>query len=244
MGLYIFDTADVVVERKSDGEVFVSTETQMASITQSLGIDEKIFGSIGNKPLAIIKGQKEVSASFRNAFYNQKILEMTQGVKVVEDGTATVPQIEKGLLVVENASNLEVTLTGTPVGTTAHVTNPDGSTISAAITSKVVTIPTGHASAGEYVNVTYDVTVTGDILELESDKFSGAYKITYSTIAMDSVTNQVVKDIIIQLDHVVPTGDMEISLENGSAIAPEITFDCLAAPNTNKIGRIIEKDRA
>ena len=240
--LLIIDTADAVMRRKSDGHVFVTSEAQLASISQSLGIDDKIYGGIGNKPLAIMKGQKEITSTLRNAFYDQEILSMTQGV-AIENGSATVYETEHGLKVVDNDGTLSVTITGSPNGNTVLVTNKHGETLEATVATKTVTIPTGHAEPGELVSVRYKKDITGDIVSLESDKFAEAYELEYHTIGYDPETNKVVKDIYIQLDHVVPGGDFELSFENGSAIAPEITFEALAAPNSTAIGRIIEKDR-
>ncbi|MEM5009245.1 hypothetical protein WKH57_00860 [Niallia taxi] len=244
MKLLISDTADVIVKRKSDGHLFMSGETQLASISQSLGINEKIYGGIGNKPLAIMRGQKEVTSTLRNAFYDMEILSMTQGIAIDEDGAASVYKDEKGLKVTENNSNLEVTITGTPVGSTVYVRNAAGEAVSAAVATKKVTIPTGHAVAGELVTVAYQEAVTGRVLTLDAEKFAEAYEIHYHTIGYNPDTNQVVKDIYIQLDHATPSSDFEMSFENGSAIAPEITFDALTPANSTEIGRIVEIDRA
>lgn len=241
--LLIADTADVTVKRKSDDNVFISAETQLASISSSLGIDEKVFGGIGNKALAIFKGQKNIESKFKNAFYDNAFLAMTQGVAVKEDGSATVYKKENDLKVTDNAGALEVTITGTPVGTTVYVTNAHGETESTTVATKVVTVPVGHAVAGDLVAVSYQATVTGDIVELDATKFAEAYTIEYHTIGYDPTTNKVVKDIYIQLDHVVPKGDFELSFEAGTPIAPEITFDVLSAPNSNQMGRVIEVDR-
>lgn len=243
MKLLISDTCNAVIKRKSDGHVFITAETQMASLSGSLGVNEKIFGSIGNKALAVMKGQKEVTSTFRNAFYDQEILSMTQGVAVDKDGTATVFETEEDLIVVDNAGTLSVDITGTPVGTTVYVRNGKGETESATVATKKVTVPTGHAVAGEKVSVTYSKSVTGEIVTLDSEKFGEAYLIEYHTIGYDPSTNRVVKDIYIQLDHVIPSSDFEMSFEAGTAIAPEVSFECLAAPNSKEIGRIIEVDR-
>ncbi|MCA1025669.1 hypothetical protein LCM23_06165 [Cytobacillus kochii] len=240
--LLIMDTADVTIKRKSDGHVFASAETQLASIASSLGINEKIFGGIGNKPLAVMKGQKEVTSTLRNAFYNQELLAITQGV-TVEEGTHDVYKRENGLKVVDNEGTLEVAIAGTPVGTTAYVTNAKGETESVAIASNKVTIPTGHANAGEAVAVSYQIQVTGNTVPIDAKKFGEAFEIEYHTIGYDPVTNTVLKDIYIQLDHAVPGSDYELSFENGTPIAPEITFDALTPQNEDEIGRIIEVDR-
>ncbi|MEH6943921.1 hypothetical protein [Bacillus sp. JJ722] len=96
MKLLIIDTADVVMKRKSDGHTFITAEAQLTSISQSLGINEKIYGGIVNKPLAIMKGQKEVTSALRNAFYDSEFLAITQGVSV-ENGEATINETEKSL---------------------------------------------------------------------------------------------------------------------------------------------------
>ena len=240
--LLIIDTADAVMKRKSDGHVFVTSEAQLASISQSLGIDDKIYGGIGNKPLAIMKGQKNVTSTLRSAFYDTEYLSMTQGV-AIEEGTATVYKTESGLKVVDNSGTLSVTITGTPKDNTVLVTNKHGKTLEATVSSKNVTVPIDHAEPGELVSVRYKQDVTGEIVSLESDKFAEAYELEYHTIGYDPETNKVIKDIYIQLDHVVPGGDFELSFENGNAIAPEITFEALNAPNSTAIGRVIEVDR-
>ena len=240
--LLIIDTADAVMKRKSDGHVFVTSEAQLASISQSLGIDDKIYGGIGNKPLAIMKGQKNVTSTLRSAFYDTEYLSMTQGV-AIEEGTATVYKTESGLKVADNSGTLSVTITGTPKDNTVLVTNKHGKTLEATVSSKNVTVPIDHAEPGELVSVRYKQDVTGEIVSLESDKFAEAYELEYHTIGYDPETNKVIKDIYIQLDHVVPGGDFELSFENGNAIAPEITFEALNAPNSTAIGRVIEVDR-
>ena len=240
--LLIIDTADAVMKRKSDGKVFVTSEAQLASISQSLGIDEKIYGGIGNKPLAIMKGQKEITSTLRSALYDKNFLALTQGV-AVENGTATVYKDEKGLKVTDNAGTLSVTISGSPKGDTVYVTNAGGDTLPATVSAKNVTIPVGHAEDGDLVAVRYQQDVTGEIVKLDGDKFAEAYSLEYHTIGYDPATNKVIKDIYIQLDHVVPGGDFELSFENGSAIAPEITFEAMVQPGTENIGRVIEVDR-
>ncbi|MCM3387333.1 hypothetical protein M3649_04190 [Ureibacillus chungkukjangi] len=243
MKLLVIDTCDVLMKRKSDGHVFITAEAQLTSISQTLGINEKIYGGIGNKPLAIMKGQKEVTSALRNAFYDQEFLSLTQGVAIKEDDTVTIHKTEKDLVVTDNAGALEVSITGAPSGTTAYVRNTKGEVETATIATNKVTVPDGHAIAGERVSVTYEVQATGNVVELDGEKFAEAYTLEYVTQAYDPATNKVVKDIHIQLDHVIPIDEFELSLENGTAIAPEVNFECLTAPNSTSIGRIIEVDR-
>ena len=240
--LLISDTAEVTIKRKSDGRVFGMAETQLASISQSLGINEKLYGGIGNKPLAVMKGQKEVTATIRNLFYDQEFLAMSQGAKI-ESGTATVYSDEKGLKVTDNGGVLSVTIKGDPIEDVAYVTNTRGETLEAVISDGTITVPEGHAAAGELVMVRYREDVTGDIVKIDGDKFGEAFYIEYRTIGYNPDTNVVEKDIYIKIFHAVPSGDFELSFENGTALAPEITFDALTEPNTEQIAEVVEKKR-
>lgn len=242
MKLLISDTADAVIKRKSDGHVFITAETQLTSLAQSLGINEKVFGGIGNKPLTIMRGQKEITSTLRNAFFDLELLSMTQGVAINEAGTASVYKREDDLTVTDNAGTLKVTITNTTV-TTVYVRNTGGETVEAASATGVVTVPVGHAVVGDKVSVSYKEAVTGNVVTFDAEKFSEAYEIEYHTIGYNPDTNQVVKDIYIQLDHAVPSSDFDMSFENGNAIAPEITFDALTPANSKEIGRIVEVDR-
>lgn len=243
--MLINDTVDAVVKRKSDGHLFITAEAQLGSISQSLGINEDIFGGIGNRKLAKIRGQKEMTSTLRNAMFDLELLSMTQGVAIDEAGQATVYKKEEGLKVeTDGADGLKVTIKGAPVGSIVQVRNAQGEVEEATAATNTVVIPTGVAEEGELVSVYYQEDVTGEVVEFKSDKFSEAYTIEYSTIAYDPDTNRVVSDIYIQLDHVIPSADFELSFENGTAQTPEITFDALNAPNTNDMGRIIVVPRA
>lgn len=237
--MLINDTVDAVVRRKSNGELFITAEAQLGSISQSLGINESIFGGIGNKKITQIRSQKEVTSTLRNALFDLKLLSMTQGVTIEENGTAIVYEKEEGLEVADNEGVLEVTIKGQPKDGVVQVRNTAGDILEVNTSGATVTIPEGHANAGDRVSVYYHKEVTGNKLELESDKFSEAYEIEYRTIGYDPDTQQVMADIYIQLDHAIPSSDFELSFENGTAQTPEITFDCAAAPNTNSMGRVI-----
>lgn len=238
---YIADTADVIFRRKSDGHVVFTAEAQLASLEQAVS-EETIRGGIGNRPLYRIRSEKDVTLSVRNATFDLEFLSMTQGIAIT-NGSVQITKIEKDLVVEDNAGTLEVTITGTPVGSTVTVINKDGESEEAAVATNVVTIPTGHAAVGEKVTVAYKSSVTGNIVEIESDKFSENYEVQYHTIEYDTDTNEVVKDIYFIFDNVSPSGAFSLSLENGTALTPELSFTALADSGSNKIGRVVEVAR-
>lgn len=243
MKLLISDSAEVTIKRKSDGHVFATAEAQLAGISQTLGINETIYGGIGSKPLARVRGQKEITATVRNAFLDIELLSATQGVAVKKDGTATIYKRENQLKAVSDGGQLQVTIEGAPIDDKVHLVNPQGDVVEVIAEGQTVSVPSEFAKEGDLLSAIYQEDVTGEIVEIRADKFSEAYTMEFHTIGYDPNTNQVVRDIYIQLDHVIPSADFELNFENGTPIAPEITFDCMAAPNTENIGRIITVPR-
>lgn len=242
MKTLINDTADVVFTRKSDGKKIFTAEAQLASISQAI-TEEKLKGGIGNKTVALLRSDKEITLQVRNALFDLGWLSMTQGVAVEENGQATINFKEDDLVVTDNLGTLEVTITGTPSDTTAQIINSKGEVEEAAITGSKVTVPVGHAVAGEKVAVSYLKEVTGNLVSFDSKRFSENYAVEYHTIEYNPETNEVVADLYIQFDNTVPSGSFDLSFENGSAISPELSFEALASATGSEIGRMIEVPR-
>lgn len=242
MKTLINDTADVVFTRKSDGKKIFTAEAQLASISQAI-TEEKLKGGIGNKTVALLRSDKEITLQVRNALFDLAWLSMTQGVAVDESGQAKVNFKEEDLTVADNAGTLEVTLTGTPSDTTAQIINSKGEVAEATITGSTVIVPVGHALAGEKVVVSYLKDVTGNLVSFDSKRFSENYAVEYHTIEYNPENNQIVADLYIQFDNTVPSGSFDLSFENGSAISPELSFEALASATGSEIGRMIEVPR-
>lgn len=240
--LLISDTADLTFKRKSDGKVIFTSEAQLAGISQEIQEDD-VFGGIGNKRVAKIRSQKAISLSTRMALFDLEYLSVTQGVAVEANGTANVFKKEENLPVVDATGTLSVTVTGTPVDNKVTLISANGESKEYTANAKKVTVTTGFA-AGDKVTAIYRESVTGNIVTLDSAKFSEAYEVEFKTIAYNPVNNTVVSDIYFQFDNCLPSGSFDIQLENGNALAPELNFDALAAPNSSEVGRVIEVPRA
>lgn len=237
MDLLIHDSCDVIAVNKVTGQTFITAEAQLNSISQTLGIDEGVFGGIGVRQLARIRGQKEITTQLRNALYNKEILAMTQGVEVKNE-TIEITKLKEGL-VVEGG---KITLDETTSSNTVTLRNEMGELINVTIDSGEIEVDPSFAKDGDNVSVAYKTEVQGDTVDLDSEKFSEAHEITYHTIAYNR-NNEVVKDIYIIFYHAVPSGDFELALEMGTPIAPEINFDVLVDPGTSLMGKIVEIDR-
>jgi hypothetical protein len=239
MKTLIADTADVVMRRKSDGKTIFTAEAQIAGISQEISENE-VRGGIGNKKISVIRSDKNINLTTKMALFDLEYLSMTQGV-AVESGTATVTKKEE--LSVVGSGTLTVTVTGTPANNKVTLINSKGVSQEFTAVAKACTVTAPFATAGEKVTALYKDTVTGNIVKLQSDTFSENYEVEYRTIAYNPVTNQVVADIYFQFDNCLPSGAFEISLENGNALAPELKFQALTAPNSSDIGRIVEVPR-
>ena len=112
MKTIVADTCDVVFKRISDGKVLLTAEAQLASVTQSI-TEEKVKGGIGNRDIAILRSEKEVSLKVRSAMFDSDWLEMVSGTSYKSE-TNMIHKKEDGLVVKKNALKFEVKIEGTP----------------------------------------------------------------------------------------------------------------------------------
>lgn len=246
MKTLINDTADVVFKRKSDGKIILTAEAQLAQITQAV-TENKLKGGIGNKTISLLRSDKEITLKVTNALFDLDWLSMTQGVAVTTGGTATIYNREDGLATT-GTTTLTATITGTPVGTTVSVIDTKGNVASATVASKTVTLPANvvggfNVTSGDKVSVVYQQSVTGNVLSLDSKRFSEQFSVEYHTIEYDPSTNGVVADIYFQFDSCLPAGAFDLQLQNGNALAPSLDFTALVPSGATEIGRIIEVKR-
>ena len=85
--------------------------------------------------------------------------------------------------------------------------------------------------------------VTGKSVNIDSNKFSGKYKVEMRTIASDLDSAQVTSDIYFLFPETIPAGEFDISLENGSVYTPEISFSVMNPIGSSEMGEIIEVAR-
>lgn len=231
MALYVIDVADVAFKRKSDGHIVFTSEAQMSSLSQTVD-EEAIQGGIGSKTLYTVKSNKQMELSVRNATFNLEWLAMTQGVKVEDGGVATVMK-DYTVDVADGAAAVDA-----PDGTVTIV-NEDKESQKAEAADGSVTIPTDFAADGDSITVIAEEEVIGKSVEIRSDKFSEKYEVQYKTIVYDNNTDTHVHDLYINFYEVSPSSAFDLSLENGTAFTPELTFTAMANKQ-NEIGKMIQ----
>lgn len=235
---YIADTCDVTMTRLSDRKTIFTASASVASISSSIE-EEQIKGGIGSKTQFILKSDKEVELSVTDVLFDKDYLELTQGMSFKED-TIIVTNKEDSLLV----DSGKITINGTPADDKATIINQDGVMKEVAVeVGGSITVEPDFAKDGENLTAIFKETVTGQVLSIDADKFPENYEIEYRTIEYSRITNEVVRDIYFLFYNASPTGELDLSFENGEPIAPEIGFTCLAAPNTSNIGKIVQVDR-
>ena len=239
MKTVIQDTADVYFKRKSDGKLVFTAEAQTASFSQAIS-EEKLRGGIGNKPLYILKSEKEINLTVKNAFFDLEWLAMTQGETIQEETKVKVFDREHGLIVDDTN---KVTLKGKPVSDVTFY-NKKGLTYKIAVsTDGTYTIPTAFAAAKDKLTAVYQIEKVGRRLAIKASKFSERYEVEYRTIAYNPDTEEVYSDIYIQFPNVSPSGEFEMSLENGNSLAPGMKFEALADTDTDEMAVVIEASR-
>ncbi|ARC67822.1 hypothetical protein ABES28_08595 [Bacillus licheniformis] len=232
----IHDTADVYWRRKSDGHVISAAEAQLASISQSIS-EEELKGGIGNRTLYLLRTDKSIDAKVKNAFFDMEFMAMTQGV-AIEENKFNVSEREDVTVQVDGTVKLQKT----PVGVVS-LKNSKGASIQAEYKDEAVTVPDDFAKEGDVLTAVYRIEVTGETVEINSNKFSEMYELEYHTIEYDPDTGVVYSDLYIQFDKVAPSGEFEMSLENGAAYTPELSFKVLAADSSGRYGRFARVPR-
>lgn len=218
MPLFIMDVADVTFTRKSDNHVVFTSEAQTSTLSQTVD-EETIKGGIGSRSIYTIKSNKELELTVRNATFDLEWLAMTQGVAVKDADTLVVQKKFVGTV-----ADGGLTVEGMPAGT-AYILNEDRESQEAEVTEGgAVVIPGGFAEDGEDVQVIVEEEVIGKTVKMRSDRFAEKYKVQYQTIVYDAKTESVVADLYIVFNEVSPSSAFDMSLENGTAYTPELTF--------------------
>lgn len=228
---YIMDVADVTFRRKSDRHTVFTSEAQMSSLSQTVD-EEAIQGGIGSKTLYTIKSNKQMELTVRNATFDLEWMAMTQGVSV-ENGSVTVMKEYKGT-VEDGAVAIEATVSGN-----VSVLNGSRKSVQLEATAGSVTIDPEFAEEGEDVTVIVDEEVTGQTVKIRADKFSEKYEVQYRTVVYERETSTHVADLYILFNEVSPSSAVDLSLENGAAFTPELTFTA-SADNNGEIGEMIQ----
>lgn len=241
MNTLVKDTARVTYRRKRDKKTIYNAVAQLASIAIAADV-EKIKGDVGNRTIATLYSNKEITLTNRNATFNLDFLAITQGVDI-EEKTITVTHREDKLEVKDNNGVMTVTITKDPIGDSVDLIDGLGNVIQATVSTKTVTVPVGFAEPGDKISAAYRTDVTGNVLELDAATFAEEYEVEYWTVEYDPKTQQILNDLYIIFDSVQPAADVDISFENGAAITPEFTFNVNSDGESTAIGRFVQVPR-
>jgi len=239
MKTIIQDVADCTFKRISDNKIVFTAEAQLSSISQKVNSQE-VRGGIGSRLIAILKSEKSIDLTVKNAVFDSDYLEMLSGTSFAS-ATNTVFTKEENLL---SSNGTTVTITGTPSasGAIIKVIAADGTQYTGAFATGTVTFTGG--TAGAYYTCLYQTDVTGNTLSIKVDKFSEKYYCEFRTIEYNIETNAIENDLYWVFNSVLPDDNFDVSFENGKPITPEVKLKVLTPPNSNVIGKVIEVPRS
>jgi hypothetical protein len=245
MKTIISDVADCVLKRISDNKIVFTAEAQLSSISQKIN-SQDVRGGIGSRLISILKSEKDIELTVRNAVFDSDYLEMVSGTSF-ESKTNTVFKKEENLL---SSKGTSVKIKGTPAESAIiKVIAADGTQYAGTFTANTGenavggTVAFTGGTSGAYYTCLYQASVTGNTLSIEADKFSEKYYCEFSTIEYDYETNAVKADLIWVFDSVLPIDDFDLSFENNKPITPEVKLRCLMNPGSSIIGKVIEVSR-
>jgi len=96
---------------------------------------------------------------------------------------------------------------------------------------------------GAVYTCVYEINVTGQTLKIRTDKFPERYRVEYRTVEYSLTNNDIVSDIYFLIYNCLPSGDFDVSFENGKPVSPELRFTALRKPGSNELGRVVEVSR-
>lgn len=234
---YIIDTCDVTFRNRNTGKVIFTASAQLASVEQNVETEE-VKGGIGSQTQFTVRSDKELTLQVRDALFDSEWVEMQQGAKFENDEVLLTSKEDS--LVVENGL---ISIKGTPEGDVIVYNEEGEETIIEDQLSGEITIAPEFAKDGDTLMAIYQNVLEGRVLAIDGDKFPESYEVEYHTIEYNKSTDQIMKDIYFKFFNVSPTGEFELGFENGEPIAPEMSFTCKTAPNSSKIGVMVEIDR-
>lgn len=236
------DVCEVIITDVVSGKVAFLGNTKASGITQQIN-EEKIRAGIGNGVIFLLRSDKEIDINVTSATFNKETLAMTQGVAVDPNGKLAVTK-NKYLTVVEgDNSELQVTIPDAPTGLVeAILEDLDESQESVAVTTGVITIPTGAvAKKGDKVQVFYKEEIKGNVIDFDAAKFSSKYKVELRTIAYDLDTAKVISNIYFVFPETIPSGEFSLDFSAGEVINPEIKFSAVTPKGESSMGKFIEE---
>ena len=235
---YVIDTCDVTFRHRGTQNVIFTASAQLASVSQSVETEE-VKGGIGSQTQFTVRSDKALTLSVRDALFDSEWVEMQQGASF-RNGVVKLTQKEDSLIVADG----KITIEGTPDEGKLIVYNEEGAElVMEDVAAKEITIDPTFAKNGDTLMVIYENELEGRVLDIDGDKFPESYEVEYHTIEYSKATDMVMKDIYFKFFNVSPSGEFELGFENGTPIAPEMSFTCKSAPNSNKIGVMVEVPR-
>lgn len=230
MPLYIQDTADAVLERKSDKFVIATGTTQTVTLKQKVD-EETVKGGIGNAAQFTIKSNKELEITMEDALFNFQWLAATHGVKVVNDKLVVkrteVAEVEEGGKVTSVNSKLAGELV---------VIDTYGKNVKGKFTAGSATISDLSSQVGKNVTIVTEEEVQGEKVSIRADRFAEKYRLQLFTYAYDQDTEAIAKDVFLTFDNVSPSSEFDLKLKAGDPLSPELQLKATANPKTKEIG--------
>jgi|GEM_PF-4368686 len=242
MNTIIFDVCDVVGRRLSDNKIVFTGTAQTTDITSKVK-EEKLYGGIGSQLVAVYQNERDIELKVQEVVFDTTYLEMAYGSDFVEGQTAIVWNKENNLTISGNALPIQGTpMTGSLIAVIDQYGRRYTGTYAAGTITVSGSIPPSVTNAGGWTALYQIQTTTANTLNLDATKFGQNFALEFHTIG-HSVTNQVVADYYFQFANAQPQGNFAITLQNGKAKAPELTFTALTAPGSNSFGTFVEVPR-
>lgn len=244
--LLIKDTMEVfAIDNSNSANVFFLGINSKANFAQKM-TNTILRGNIGNFPVALLQTAKDLTYDVTPVLWSDSSMGMLSG-NTATSGTATVKYFDKNLVVGGTASTPTLALTAsTPTinGTTADIFDATNTHYNSTIASGVATITGSTLPAlGSIVTAVYNISVTGNITDLNAANFPKSFKLYAHTVSYNPNTNVVASDIYLVLNAGIPDGSINALFEAGKESNLPIKFQLLVPTGSTSFGSYINVSR-
>jgi len=235
--ILVKDTANVYYH-------FANGDTRFIGCMNSAGLEktldsEDIRCGIGWGIGGILYSNPDMKLTFTPAFWNDYFVEDASGSEFI-NGSEDI-WTHEDVTFTASSSDAICTITGTPLNDVVKVQDANGKMYSATYSAGTVTVTGGASLDGTAGVVSYEESVTGDILEFKSTAIPKVHGITLETIAYDPDSNEIVSKLYFKFNKVVGDGALSLAIAGGTNSITEITARVL--PDSNGLfGKYITVD--
>lgn len=237
--MLIHDVCEVIAIDEENDKTYFFGLTATNGVNQTIDTTP-INGGIGNKRIASINSNKNISIDVTTAIHDDNIYAIQSG-GLFSDGAITVLRSETKQAE-DDEGTISVEIDGTPLDTVT-VLDKNGKEVAGTFSTGTITITSG--TAGQYYTVIYEeVQSTASLLDLNAEEFPKPHKLQLHTIGYDPDSEQIIADIYWIFSKAKADGNLNATYNAGENQQDSLKLNCEVPIGATSYGSYVVVPRA